>query len=87
MNKKDIENKLNIIFEENGLYCYDSTDENNLLLQIDSMVFISLIVDIESTFNIGIPDELLLLSNFQNKEQIIETIFKLLTNKNTDIPK
>lgn len=52
--------------------------------EIDSMVFISLIVEIESVFNIGIPDDALILSNFQTKSQIIEIIYKLL-EKNTDI--
>lgn len=84
MNKKDIETKLNLIFEENGLYYDNSEEENNLLKEIDSMVFISLIVEIESVFNIGIPDDALILSNFQTKSQIIEIIYKLL-EKNTDI--
>lgn len=47
MNKKDIETKLNLIFEENGLYYDNSEEGNNLLKEIDSMVFISLIVEIE----------------------------------------
>lgn len=84
MNKKDIESKLNLIFEENGLYYDNSEEGNNLLKEIDSMVFISLIVEIESVFNIGIPDDALILSNFQTKSQIIEIIYKLL-EKNTDI--
>ncbi len=84
MNKKDIETKLNLIFEENGLYYDNSEEGNNLLKEIDSMVFISLIVEIESVFNIGIPDDALILSNFQTKSQIIEIIYKLL-EKNTDI--
>ena len=84
MNKKDIETKLNLIFEENGLYYDNSEEGNNLLKEIDSMVFISLIVEIESVFNIGIPDDSLILSNFQTKSQIIEIIYKLL-EKNTDI--
>lgn len=73
-----------MIFEENGLYYDNSEEGNNLLKEIDSMVFISLIVEIESVFNIGIPDDALILSNFQTKSQIIEIIYKLL-EKNTDI--
>ncbi len=80
MDKKTIEEKINRIFETNGLYSDDDLKENELLRTIDSLNFISLIVEIESEFNIGIPDDLLFLSNFQTKEQIIEIVYKLIND-------
>lgn len=43
-------------------------------LDIDSMAFISIVIEIETTFCITIPDEMLLMENFRNVECILAII-------------
>ena len=43
-------------------------------LGMDSFEFVSLIVEIETYFNIIIPDELLLMENFKNIDGIVQII-------------
>jgi acyl carrier protein len=39
---------------------------------LDSVTFISVVVEIEDAFNITIPDEMLIIENFRNATSIIE---------------
>lgn len=48
----------------------DLIDDFNL----DSLTYISMIVEIETKFCITIPDDLLLMENFRNLEKIISII-------------
>lgn len=68
MNIKDL--VLNLIAEL-GI----EVDENEIIRDVDSITFVSLIVRIEETFNITFPDEFLLLdlvSEVTNLVTIIE---------------
>ena len=43
-------------------------------LGMDSIIFISMIVEIESKFKITIPDEMLLIENFRKVENIVSYV-------------
>ena len=47
-------------------------------LGMDSITFISLIVELESDFHIHIPDHLLLMENFRNMNMTIDHLNSLL---------
>ncbi len=47
-------------------------------LSIDSLTFISLLIEIESEFNIIIPDEFIKLDLFRNFNDIVDIIFDLM---------
>lgn len=70
-----IKNKMEAIYERYGV-------KGDLdLLQLDSYSIISFIVDVEKEFNIVIPDELMVVTNWTNKENILQIICVIL-NKN-----
>ena len=46
-------------------------------LGMDSIVFITLIVEIEMKFDITVPDEWLLMDNFKN----VDSVFKVVTEQ------
>ena len=69
-----IEQRLNILLENNGLYDSDADLQEKLLSGMDSLMFIQLVVAIENEFNIGIPDEYLLLQYFRKKTEIVNDI-------------
>lgn len=55
-------------------------NEKGEIEDIDSIVFISLVLDLEEEFNIEIPDEYLLMSTFSSVDNIILIINKLIDN-------
>lgn len=68
---------LNHMFANAGvnpdLLCYvDLIDD----LGMDSMSFISIVIEVESMFDITVPDEMLLMENFRNVDKIIEIVEK-----------
>ena len=50
-------------------------------LGMDSITFITIVVEIEAHFNIKIPDDMLLLENFKCVEDIVYTIENALSKK------
>jgi len=78
MNKNEITKKLDEVLISISLYDNDPVYQKALLEDMDSLLFIQLVVEIESSFNIGVPDEKLLLENFKEKEQIVDIIFEQL---------
>lgn len=52
------------------LECQDFVDD----LGMDSITFITLVVDIETCFNITIPDDLLLIDNFRSLDEVTKII-------------
>ena len=69
-------NTKNIIIEKIELNGAE-INEKGEIEDIDSIVFISLVLDLEEEFNIEIPDEYLLMSTFSNITLIIN---KLIDN-------
>ena len=55
---------------------FDMIESVNLIddLGMDSITFISLVVKVEDTFSIEIPDEILLMENFKCIENIVSII-------------
>ncbi len=68
------EEKLDSLLRSMGLYSEDEEGQDALLENIDSLMFIQMIVGIESEFGLGIPDEKLLAENFSKKSKIINLI-------------
>ena len=71
-----MEGKMNIkdtiikILEENGI----EIDDDGVLLYVDSLSFISTIVDIEQKFNIEFPDEFLEIGKFDTVEDLVKVV-------------
>lgn len=51
-------------------------------LGMDSITFITLIVEVESCFDITVPDDLLLMDNFKSVACVIGIVSDLMQNKN-----
>lgn len=79
--KKELINLMSILFTDNG-FDVDIIEYTDLIddLDMDSITFISLIVEIESLFNIQIPDDFLLMDNFKNINDIIKVVAEQLMN-------
>lgn len=56
-------------------------NEEGTIEEIDSITFISLVLDLEGEFNIEIPDEYLLMSVFSSVDNIVSIIETLITSK------
>lgn len=72
-------NTKNIIIEKIELNGAE-INEKGETEDIDSIVFISLVLDLEEEFNIEIPDEYLLMSTFSSIDNITLIINKLIDN-------
>lgn len=72
----DFEKRLFDIFEQKGIFL--SSDEKNDELELDSIQFISIIVDIENVFNLSFPDNVFISNNLKTFNQFIEEIQHLL---------
>lgn len=53
-------------------------------LGMDSITFITLIVEIESAFDITVPDDLLLIDNFRNIDAVIKIVAEQLKEKSKE---
>ena len=57
-------------FDRDILQYIDLIDDAGM----DSITFITLIVEIEARFNITVPDEMLLMENFKNADDIVKVV-------------
>lgn len=79
MDKNEIKSKLvdmlAVLFSDNGVD-KDVLEYADLIddLGMDSITFISIIVEIEDAFEIIVPDDMLLMENFRNVVLIIQII-------------
>ena len=66
---------LNNLFPNSGID-FDVLEYTDLIddLGMDSITFISIVIEVESTFDIIVPDEMLLMENFKNVDRILEVI-------------
>ena len=86
MNRDEIKEKLIALCAE---IFKDSNVDTDLLeyvdfaddLGMDSITFITLIVEIEATFDITVPDDLLLMDNFKNMDDVIKVVAEQLPKK------
>lgn len=51
---------------------------------MDSMTFISIIVEIEAKFNFQVPDYMLLMENFKKVDDIVAVVEQALTKEKTE---
>lgn len=78
MNKEEIKVILLNCFKINGIDIDYINNETNLATYIpDSLMFLSIVVTIEESFNIRLPDELLLSEAFTKSEILINAIAEL----------
>ena len=65
----------------------DIVDCVNLIddLGMDSLIFISIVVEIESYFNIEIPNDMLLFENFKSVDAIVSIVKNELSRENRRI--
>jgi len=69
-----IKNKVLNCFEVNGVLVLENGNFENL----DSISFISVVVEIEDEFSIEFPDEYLLTNNFKNLNSVLSVIESLV---------
>ncbi len=90
MNENTIRNNLqsiiknmfsNIPLENDVLSSVDLIDD----LGMDSITFISLLVELECTFSISIPSELLYVDYYRTIEDIVSIILELINNTESDL--
>lgn len=81
LNRQEIKNKLYELLDEIGVIETDEEGNQALLGSMDSIQFISLIVEIEECFNIEIPDEYLVTELFENDEHMIDIIEQLMKSR------
>ena len=89
MNRDEIKEKLIALCAE---IFKDSNVDTDLLeyvdfaddLGMDSITFITLVVEIEATFDITVPDDLLLMDNFDNMDDVIKVVAEQLEEKTTE---
>ena len=78
-------NTKNIIIEKIELNGAE-INEKGEIEDIDSIVFISLVLDLEEEFNIEIPDEYLLMSTFSSIDNITLIINKPVSYTHLTLP-
>ena len=89
MNRDEIKEKLIPLCAE---IFKDSNVDTDLLeyvdfaddLGMDSITFITLIVELEATFDITVPDDLLLMDNFKNMDDVVNVVAEQLHPKTTE---
>lgn len=75
---KNIYNEVRKIFEQNGILIYE--EEGIEKLELDSLQFVSSIADLETQFNIQIPDELLNDENLNSMQDFCKIIEELVSD-------
>ena len=80
--KRELIELISELFKDKG-FDIDIIEYVDLIddLGMDSITFISIVVEIESHFNIEIPDDMLLLENFKCVDYIISIIETELSKK------
>lgn len=73
-----IKEKVRNIVENNGI----QVDENEEFLEMDSIAFVQVIIDLELEFAITIPDEFLRDDIYPNLESLEAVVQEVLSQKN-----
>lgn len=65
---------------EPGLDINDLNSQTDLIvdLNFDSLSFLQLIIKLEESLNIIIPDELLIIDNLKNYKILVDTVFSIV---------
>ena len=80
--KIDLSNLIKVVFQNQG-FDSDLIEDLDFIedLGMDSMTFISMVIEIEQYFDIEVPDDCLLMEKFSNITQIITIIEAELSKK------
>lgn len=87
MDHEEIKSKLidlcSEIFQNSGVDA-DLIEYVNFVddLGMDSITFITLVIEIEDCFEMIVPDDLLTIENFENLDNVVDIIFTELKNEN-----
>lgn len=80
--KQEVIELISELFKDNG-FDIDILEYVDLIddLGMDSITFISIVVEVEAHFNIEVPDDMLLLENFKCVDGIVSVIESQLSKK------
>ena len=80
---KTVEEKIKIMLENNGIAFEDNDDGDTDIdvTAMDSITFISFIIDVEDTFEIALPDELLSIEILQSLSSFANIVYELVNEK------
>ena len=83
MNTEEIKKNVMIALENVGIFIDINVEENIELVNFiqDSIQFISMIVQFEELFGIEIPDELLIIEEFDSLEKVCTVLEELINQK------
>jgi acyl carrier protein len=80
--KQEVIELISELFKDKG-YDIDILEYVDLIddLGMDSITFISIVVEVEARFNIEVPDDMLLLENFKCVDDIVSVVENELSKK------
>ena len=80
--KREVINVISELFKDNG-FDIDMLEYVDLIddLGMDSITFISIVVEVEAHFDIEVPDDMLLLENFKCVDDIVSIVENELSKK------
>ena len=80
--KQEVIELISELFKDNG-FDIDILEYVDLIddLGMDSITFISIVVEVEAYFNIEVPDDMLLMDNFKKVDKIVNIIVNELDSK------
>lgn len=80
--KQEVIELISELFKDKG-FDIDIIEYVDLIddLGMDSITFITLIVDIEAAFDITVPDDMLIMKYYKNVDDVIRVVAKQLAEK------
>ena len=81
--KQEVIELISELFKDKG-FDIDILEYVDLIddLGMDSITFISIVVEVEAHFGIEVPDDMLLLENFRYLKNIVHTLSSILCDSN-----
>lgn len=81
LSRQEITDKIYELLDEVGAVEINEGGNKVLISDMDSIQLISLVVEIEECFGIGIPDEYLVTEFFENVEHVIDVVQQLMNEQ------
>ena len=82
--KTEVIQLISELFEDKG-FDINIIEYTNLIddMGMDSITFISIVIEIEAKFNITVPDDMLLMDNFKKIDDIVTVVEQKLAKQST----
>lgn len=82
--KTEVIQLISELFEDKG-FDINIIEYINLIddMGMDSITFISIVIEIEAKFNITVPDDMLLMDNFKKIDDIVTVVEQKLAKQST----